>query len=71
MEKNTSDNCIACHTAIAVSINWTRPAAIGIDTTSDGYNITINGTRTAYGVRIETFGNGSGDAIAVSNVTVI
>ncbi len=71
MEQNTSDNCIACHTATAVSINWTRPAAISIDTVSDGYNITINGTRTAYKARIETFGNQSGDAIAVSNVTVI
>ncbi len=71
MEQNTSDNCIACHTAIPVSINWTRPAAISIDTLSDGYNITINGTRTAYWARIETFGNQSGDAIAVSNVTVI
>lgn len=71
MEQNTSDNCIACHTAIPVSINWTRPAAISIDTVSDGHSISINGTRTAYRVRIETFGNQSGDAIAVSNVTVI
>ncbi|MCX9012525.1 MAG: hypothetical protein OIN66_15585 [Candidatus Methanoperedens sp.] len=71
MEQNTSDNCIACHTAIAVSINWTRPAAISIETTSDGHNITINGTRTAYRARVETFGNQSGDVFAVSNVTVI
>lgn len=71
MEQNTSNNCIACHTAIAVSINWTRPAAISIETTSDGHNISINDTRTAYWSRIETFGNQSGDAIAVSNVTVI
>ncbi len=71
MEQNTSNDCIACHTAIAVSINWTRPAAISIETTSDGYNISIDGTRTAYWSRIETFGNQSGDAIAVSNVTVI
>lgn len=71
MEQNTSDNCIACHTAIPVSINWTRPAAISIDTVSDGHNISINGTHTAYSIRIETFGNQSGDVIAVSNVTVI
>jgi hypothetical protein len=71
MNQNTSDNCIACHTATAVLINWTRPAAISIDTLSDGYNITINGTRTAYWARIETFGNKSADVIAVSNVTVI
>jgi len=71
MEQNTSDNCIACHTAIAVSINWTRPAAISIETVSDGHNITINGTRTAYQGRVVTFGNQSGDVFAISNITVI
>lgn len=71
MEHNSSDNCIACHTAIAVSINWTRPGAISIDTKSDGNNITINGTRPAYNIMFETYGNRSGDVIAVSNVTVV
>jgi len=71
MEHNTSDNCIACHTSTAVSINWTRPSAIAIETSSDGNNITINQTYPAIMIRIETFGNRSGDVIAVSNVTVI
>ena len=71
MEHNTSDSCIACHTSTAVSINWTRPSTFGIETHSDGNNIIINQTYSAFDVRIETFGNRSGDAIAVSNVTVI
>ena len=71
MEHNTSDNCVACHTSIAVSINWTRPSTIAIETSSDGNNITINNTYLTNPVRIETFGNSSGDVIAVSNVTVI
>ncbi len=71
MEHNTNENCIACHTSIAVSINWTRPSTIGIETQSNGYNITINKTYPALWERIETFGNRSGDVIAVSNVTVI
>ncbi len=70
MEHNTSDNCIACHTSTAVSINWTRPSTTGIETTSNGYNITINNTYKAFNITIETFGNRSGDALAVSNVTV-
>ncbi len=71
IEQNTNVNCIACHTAVAVSINWTRPAAMSIDTISDGHNITITGTGTAYRIRVETFGNRSGDVLAVSDVTVI
>ncbi len=71
MEQNTNDNCIACHTSTAVSINWTRPAAINIETISDGYNNTIDRTSTAYKIRIETFGNQEGAVFAVSNVTVI
>lgn len=71
MEHNTSDNCIACHTSTAVSINWTRPSTIAIETRSDGNNITINQAYPAIMIRIETFGNRSGDVIAVSNVTVI
>lgn len=71
VESNSNVNCIACHTSIAVSINWTYPGAIYIDTISDGNNITISGTDTAYDVRVGTFGNGSGDVIAVSKVTVI
>lgn len=71
MQHNTSENCIACHASIAVSINWTRPDAMNIETTSDGYNITINRTYKSFTARVVTFGNQSGDAIAVSNVTVI
>ncbi|VVB85460.1 Cytochrome c7 c [uncultured archaeon] len=71
MEHNTSENCIACHTSTAVSINWTRPSTIAFETSSDGYNIIINRTYPAFGIRIETFGNRTGDVIAVSNVTVI
>ncbi len=71
MEHNSSDNCIACHTSTAVEINWTRPGAIGIDTSSDGYNISINRIYPTLIQRIQTFGNRSGDVIAVSNVTVI
>jgi len=71
MEHNTNDNCIACHTSTAVSINWTRPSTIAIETNSNGNNITIQKTYPTKPVRIETFGNRSGDAISVSNVTVI
>lgn len=71
MEHNTNDNCIACHTSTAVSINWTRPSTIAIETNSNGNNITIHKTYPTKPVRIETFGNRSGDAISVSNVTVI
>ncbi len=71
MQHNTSENCIACHASIAVSINWTRPDALNIETTSDGSNLTINQTYKSFTAVVETFGNQSGDAIAVSNVTVI
>jgi hypothetical protein len=70
-EHDTNENCIACHTSTAVSIKWTRPSAINIETISDGSNISLNGTRKTFMTRIETFGNQSGDVIAVSNVTVI
>ncbi len=71
MEHDTNDNCIACHTSIAVSINWTRPSTLAIETNSNGNNITINRTYQANPVMIETFGNRSGDVIAISNVTMI
>ncbi|VVB55878.1 Cytochrome c7 c [uncultured archaeon] len=71
MEHNTNDNCIACHTSTAVSINWTRPSTIAIETNSNGNNITINNTYATKTIRIETFGNMSADVIAVSDVTVI
>jgi len=71
MEHNTNDNCIACHTSTAVSINWTRPSTIAIETNSNGNNITINKTYMTKPIKIDTFGNRSGDVIAVSNVTVI
>ena len=70
MEHNTNDNCIACHTSTAVSINWTRPSTIAFETSSDGNNITINKTYQTKPVRIDTFGNQSGDVFAVSNVTI-
>jgi hypothetical protein len=71
MEQNSNDNCIACHTSIAVSINWTRPSTIAFETISDGNNITINKTYQTKIIRIETFGSQSGDVFALSNVTVI
>ena len=71
MEHNTNDNCIACHTSTAVSINWTRPSTIAIETTSNGNNITISNTYPTKKVRIETFGNMSGEFFAISNVTVV
>jgi hypothetical protein len=71
MEHSTNDNCIACHTSTAVSINWTRPSTIAFETNSNGNNITIYNTYPTKPVRIETFGNRSADAIAVSGVTVI
>lgn len=70
IENGANDDCIACHTATAVSINWKKPGATGIDTISDGYNTNIVRTYVAYNMNIETFGNQSGDIIAVSNVTI-
>ena len=70
-EHNSNDNCLACHTSTAVLINWTRPAAINIETISDGSNISIKGTGKTSMTQIDIFGNQSGDIIAVSNVTVI
>ena len=71
MEHNTNDNCIACHTSIAVSINWTRPSTLAIETNSNGYNITINKTYPTKPVKIMTFGNSSGNVFAISNTTII
>jgi hypothetical protein len=71
IEHNSNDNCIACHTSIAVSINWTRMSTITFETSSDGNNITINKTYQTKPIRIETFGNQSGDVFAISNITVI
>jgi hypothetical protein len=71
MEHNTNDNCIDCHTSTSVSINWTRPSTLAIETTSNGNNITIGKTYPTKPVRIETFGNRSGDVIAISEVTVV
>lgn len=67
MEHNTNDNCIACHTSTAVSINWTRPSTIAFETSSNGNNITIVKTYMTKPVRITTFGNRSADVIAVSD----
>ena len=71
MEHNTNDNCIACHTSTAVSINWTRPSSIAFETSSNGDNITINKTYQTKPVRIETFGNSSAGIIAISSATEI
>lgn len=71
MEHDSSENCIACHSSIAISINWTRPDTLNIETHSDGYNFTINRTFTSSLATVQTFGNGPGDVIAISNVTVI
>ncbi|MCZ7355998.1 MAG: hypothetical protein O8C66_08445 [Candidatus Methanoperedens sp.] len=71
MEHDTNENCIACHTSTAVSINWTRPSTLGIETGSDGYNITIKKTYSAFNEKLETFGNKEGNVFAVSNVTII
>jgi formate-dependent nitrite reductase cytochrome c552 subunit len=71
MEQNSNDNCVACHTSTAISINWTRPSTIAFETNSDGTNITINRTYMTKPVRIETFGTQSADVFAVSNATVI
>ena len=70
MEHNINDNCIACHTSTAVSINWTRPSTLAIETNSNGENISINRTYQTDPVSMETFGNMSGDVIAISNVIV-
>lgn len=70
MEHNTNDNCIACHTSIAVSINWNRPSTLAIETNSNGYNITINKTYPTQPVTILTFGNSSGNVFAISNTTM-
>ena len=71
MEHDSNDNCIACHTSTAVSINWTRPSTIAFETNSNGNNITINKTYTTKPVRIETFGNRSAGIIAISDVSII
>ncbi|HEY9245651.1 MAG TPA: hypothetical protein VIO11_02280 [Candidatus Methanoperedens sp.] len=71
MEHNTSDNCIACHTSIAVSINWTRPDTRVIETISNGQIINVSRTYRSNMTGVETFGNTSGDVFAVSNVRVI
>ncbi|MCX9084563.1 MAG: hypothetical protein OIN87_07200 [Candidatus Methanoperedens sp.] len=68
MEHNTNDNCIACHTATAVSINWTRPSTIAFETNSNGNNITIVNTYMTKPVKMTTFGNMSADVIAISDV---
>lgn len=71
LEHDTNDNCIACHTSTAVSINWTRPSTLAFETSSDGNNITINNTYNTNFIRMETFGNKSSDVFAVSNETFI
>ena len=71
IEQNSNDNCIACHTSTAISINWTRPSTIAFETNSDGNNITINRTYLTKHVRVETFGAQSANVFAVSNATVI
>ena len=70
IEHDTNDNCIACHTSTAVSINWTRPSTLAIETNSNGYNITINKTYPTQPVTIVTFGNSSGNVFAISNTTM-
>ena len=70
MEHNSNENCIACHTSTAVSINWTRPNTLAIETNSNGYDITINKTYPTQPVTIVTFGNSSGNVFAISNTTM-
>jgi hypothetical protein len=56
IEHNTNSNCIACHTSIQVSINWTRPSAIAFETASNGNDIVINKTYTTKPETINTLG---------------
>jgi hypothetical protein len=53
---NTNNNCIACHTSTGVSINWTRPSLLVIETTSNGSNIMINNTYLTENKTIVTSG---------------
>jgi len=71
IEYDSNDNCIACHTSVAVSIVWTRPSTIAFETSSDGHNISINRTYQTNSVQIETFGNQSGEVFAITNETLI
>ena len=64
MENNVNDACIACHTSVAVSIKWTKPSAISINTESDGFYMKITDTNDIFPREVETFGNQSGDLYA-------
>lgn len=71
IENDVNDDCISCHSAVATSITWTKPGAMGIVTVSNGTINAIINITVPYRQRVETFGNQSGDVIAVSNITVI
>ncbi len=68
-----SDNCISCHSSVAVTIDWYQPNGIDIVSASDGNGNTTVQMNISSNIQqhYQTFGNQSGNAIAVSNVTVI
>jgi hypothetical protein len=70
IENNVNDACIACHTSTAVSINWKRPSAMGINTVSNGLEMKITDTTDIFPIQVETFGNQSGDIYAVSELAL-
>jgi len=71
-----NDACIACHTHVAIDINFKKAYKLEIDATAgtstesgkSGY--TVDNARVAGTVNISVYGNQNGDTFAVSNQAI-
>ncbi len=65
-----NDACVACHTHVAVDINFQKRYAMKFDAyapMASGGNWTVGGFSAQGNVLVEEFGNGTGGAIATSD----
>jgi hypothetical protein len=66
----SNDACIACHTHVAVQINFKKGYLLQFNATEDDQgNYTVDAFYVKGSVNVTTYGNSSGNAFAVSNTT--
>ena len=57
----TNEACLACHTHVAIDINWTHRYKMSLDADGSGGNWTVDNFFTEGTYNVTTYGNMSGD----------
>jgi hypothetical protein len=65
-----NDACIACHTHVAVDINFAKGYKLEIDATSTDDGYAVSNAKVAGHVNISIYGNQNGDTFAVTNQAI-